>query len=337
MAFRTRILLPLIMGITCSSVNAAGFQLHEVDNGEKALTTGIWYPSERQVPDSANTVYGLSVALDAPVSVGNGALVILSHGFGGWYAGHADTAIALADAGFVVAAPSHTGNTWSDMSSSIDQWMIDRPQHVSRVIDYVSDHPDFADHIDAGKVGVYGFSAGGFTAMSLIGAIPNFDRAQAHCEVDPTEFVCREGMLEGMMAAGMPAFEASAWGADSRVQAAVISAPGFAFTYDAASVENVSVALQLWSGSDDDSVPTESNAANIAALLPNQVETHWIENANHFAFMTVACREEFKQRDPDEYQVVCGDKAGFDRYEFHDQMHGEMIRFFETELLATEK
>jgi len=42
----------------------------------------------------------------------------------------------------------------------------------------------------------------------------------------------------------------------------------------------------------------------------------------------VACRVAFKQNDPDEYQLVCGDVDGFDRRAFHVEMHLEMVRFF---------
>lgn len=110
---------------------AAGFRLLQIaDPGYKDLQVGLWYPTRQPPASEPNTEFGLSVALEAPIANTNGGLILISHGFGGWYAGHADTAAALADAGYIVAAPSHTGNTWSDMSSSLDQWMIDRPRHV---------------------------------------------------------------------------------------------------------------------------------------------------------------------------------------------------------------
>ena len=37
-------------------------------------------------------------------------LVVFSHGTAGWFGGHHDTAAALADAGFVVAAINHSGD-----------------------------------------------------------------------------------------------------------------------------------------------------------------------------------------------------------------------------------
>ena len=91
----------------------------------------------------------------------------MSHGTGGWYGEHYDTALALARAGFVVAAVSHTGDTYQDQSRSTA--IADRPRHLHEVIDFMT--RDWPEHgrIDAGRIGVFGFSAGGFTALVAVG------------------------------------------------------------------------------------------------------------------------------------------------------------------------
>ena len=315
------------------SIEAAGFRVLEVnDPGHPVLEVGLWYPSDQPEADKPNTPFNLPVALDAPIDSANGSLIVMSHGFGGWLGGHADTAAALADAGFVVAAPTHNGNTYSDMSSTVEKWMLDRPRHISRVIDHVLDNDEFDAHVDPSMIGVYGFSAGGYTALGLIGGTPDFERATSHCAATPEEFVCAEGMLDAVLDADMESLPRTAWGADPRVKAAVISAvisaPGFGFAYSADTLSEVTADIQLWSGELDDSVPTESNAAWLAGQLPARPETYWIDNANHFAFMVTACREAFKQADPEEYELVCSDAEGFDRREFSVLMQDEMIRFF---------
>lgn len=323
------ILLAGSLSLTSLSIEAAGFRMLQIsDPGHSDLNVGVWYPSDQPESATPNTEFGLAVALNAPVGTTNGGLILLSHGFGGWYAGHADTAAALADAGFVVAAPTHTGNTWSDMSSPIEKWLLDRPRHITRTIDHVLDRSIFATHVSKEKIGLYGFSAGGYTAMGLVGAVPDLDRVRAHCEQQPQEFVCAEGMIDEMLNAGLHELPDSAWGADPRIKAAAIAAPGFGFAYGTASLANVSADIQLWSGERDENVPTSTNAASIAENLPRMPETHWVDKANHFAFMTVACREAFKKDDPKEYEVICGDAEGFDRWVFHEEMHDEMIRFF---------
>jgi len=331
MKFRlTTILLASACTLTSLSIKAAGFSKISVADPERTdLVVGVWYPTEAVEAATPNTEFGLSVALNASIGETNGGLILISHGYGGWYGGHADTAAALADAGYVVAAPTHTGNTWSDMSAPIEQWMLDRPRQVSRVLDHVLASERLAPHVDAGKVGVYGFSAGGYTALGLIGGIPDLELAARHCEEQPEEFVCSEGMIASLFKAGLHEIPEPSWGADTRVRAAVIAAPGFGFSYDAAALENVTADVQLWSGELDESVPTATNAASIARALPGEPETHWVDKASHFAFMTVQCREAFRQEDPAEYESVCGDAEGFDRWQFHDDMHTKMIRFFD--------
>ena len=317
------------LALASLSIEAAGFQQLDVsDPGFPDLKVGLWYPSEQAVPLEPNTEFEQPVALGAAMSKTNHALIVLSHGFGGWYASHADTAAALADAGFIVAAPTHTGNTWSDMSSPIEKWALDRPRHVSRVIDHVLADEALSLVVDPEKMGVYGFSAGGFTALGLIGGVPDLDYSREFCKEQPEEFVCAEGMLDGMLQAQMHTLPSEAWGRDPRIKAAAIAAPGFGFAYTKATLSNVTADVQLWSGELDESVPTSANAASLAEKLPQRPETHWVENANHFAFMVVNCRDAFKQRDPEEYEVICGDAEGFNRWEFHEDMNREMANFF---------
>lgn len=314
---------------------SAGFkQIRVHDSGEADLTVGVWYPSDVQAPAEPNTEYGMAVALNAPVSRSNETLILISHGYSGWYAGHADTAIALADAGYIVAAPSHAGNTWSDMSSPLAKWVLDRPRHITRVIDHMLDHEPVARNVNPDNIGLYGFSAGGYTALSLIGGVPDLDLAHQHCLDYPREFVCAEGMIDAMFDAKMNELSADAWGTDKRIQAAVIAAPGFGFAYPRSALTTIKAKVQLWSALLDESVPHETNSAFLARQLPITPETHWVENANHFAFMTVPCTESFKDSDPAEYEVVCVDSTGFDRYVFHNNMHKEMIRFFKKSLTA---
>lgn len=328
-----KIMTNLIVACSCIiatvSSEAAGFAKVKVnDQGHPDLHVGVWYPTSSPAPTEPNTEFGLPVVHDGPVHKPNGGLVVISHGYSGWYASHADTAAALADAGFIVAAPTHNGNTWSDMSSSPDKWVLDRPRHISRVIDHMLFKHEFASTINRERIGVYGFSAGGYTAVGLIGGVPNLSVATQHCEQYPEEFVCAEGLIETMLAADMQSLHNEAWGHDARISAAVISAPGWGFSYTKQSLSNVTAAVQLWSGQMDTSVPTETNAALLAQRLPISPETHWVEGANHFAFLTVPCRESFKQEDPEEYKMVCSDSENFDRYQFHDEMHAEMVRFF---------
>jgi len=94
------LLLATATAILSPGIEAVGFkQLLVPDPGEPDLAVGLWYPSDGVVPVEPNTRFGMSMALDAPISGTNRGLILISHGYSGWYAGHADTAVALAEAG----------------------------------------------------------------------------------------------------------------------------------------------------------------------------------------------------------------------------------------------
>jgi predicted dienelactone hydrolase len=59
----------------------------------------------------------MGVARDAPIAGRDLPLVVISHGNGGGPQSHADLAMALANAGYVVAAIMHPGDNYADGSA----------------------------------------------------------------------------------------------------------------------------------------------------------------------------------------------------------------------------
>jgi len=313
--------------------DATGFSRLVVETaGEKPLQIGVWYPSDSPVPESPNSPFGQALAIDAPVKGDDLPLILISHGYGGWLGSHANTALAQAEAGFVVAAPSHSGNTFGDMSSPSQQWVLDRPRHISQTIDHIHQRWQQRQVLRDGKVGVFGFSAGGLTALNLIGGRPDLDLAMKHCDNTPEEFVCKEGLIGRLHRHNLHKLPAKAWGADSRIGAAAIAAPGLGIAYDRAALIAVKVPVQLWSGLDDKRVPHRSNAQPIADALGERSENHWIEDASHFSFLTTPCRPALKQAEPETWKLLCVDKPGFDRHAFHQRLNRELARFFRQHL-----
>jgi predicted dienelactone hydrolase len=72
------------------------------------------------------------VARDADVVGGNHPLIVLSHGTGGLYSSHYDTALILAHAGFVVAALTHPQDNSHDGSRATD--LPARPRQLRNLI-----------------------------------------------------------------------------------------------------------------------------------------------------------------------------------------------------------
>jgi predicted dienelactone hydrolase len=110
-----------------------GFEEIKIANGAEApLTGGVWYPTDAPETEQSLGDIAQDVAPLAAVAGRDLPLVVLSHGGGGGYDSHYDTAFALAHAGFVVAAVSHQGDTYNDQSQVLKLWR--RPAQARRLV-----------------------------------------------------------------------------------------------------------------------------------------------------------------------------------------------------------
>ena len=304
-----------------------GFTLASAAGADgQPLAVGVWYPTHaRPLPTTLLGVNLISVARAGAIAGDHLPLVIISHGNGGGIGSHVDLALALAQRGFVVAAPMHTGDNYADQSAvGSAGWLVERSRHVHSTIDYLLHAWPGHERIDAGRIGMFGYSAGGFTALSIIGGQPDLRRVASQCSAAP-EFVC--GVLAGARSplldpARVPA--ARDFPRDDRVRAAVVVAPGLAFTFVPDGLARVRVPVQLWTGGADRNVPTASNAGLVRAALRGPVEFHDVPAAGHFTFL-VPCGLFGPP-------ALCRDTDGFDRKRFHGEMNEAIAQFFRATL-----
>jgi predicted dienelactone hydrolase len=307
---------------------ASGFQYLEIPGGADMppIEAAVWYPSAAIVPDEPNTPFGQAVAMYAPVEGTDLPLVVISHGDGGWFGGHAPLAEAMAKAGLIAVAFNHPGNSDGDETAPPSRWITERPRHLARVVDFMSrDWPDSA-HVDPTRIGAFGFSAGGHTVLAAAGAKTSMDRIAAHCAATPAEFVCRSGMASDLVdAAG--AFPKPLQG----LQAVVAAAPGFGFGFDPAQVAGLDVAIQLWAAAEDTRVPQETNTDPLAAVLEAPSEARVVEAAGHFAFRP-PCNPALGQANPRVWAMACTDAPGFDREDFQERFTRDVVEFLSENL-----
>ena len=165
----------MVLGLLLSTTaaGAAGIQVLTVpaNDSSPAISGAVWYPCATAAETLKLGPYLLSAAKDCPIAGTKLPLVVISHGRTGSFLGHRDTAQALADAGFVVAAISHPGDNARD-SSRTDELsaFIDRPADIRRLVDYMLGTWSGASAIDAGRIGFFGFSRGGYTGLVMVGA-----------------------------------------------------------------------------------------------------------------------------------------------------------------------
>ena len=304
-----------------------GFQVVKVVTPDgQAFPMGVWYPTDATPwPTALAGLNLMDVARDAPVAGSALPLVVISHGNGGGPFSHADLALELAGHGFVVAAPMHPGDNFADQRAlQSATWFVNRTREVHSAIDFMLAAWPAHEHIDPARVGIYGFSAGGFTALAAIGGVPDLRRIAAHCLSAP-EFACRllaDAHSPLLVADNAP--PASAYVHDPRIKAAVVAAPGIGFTFTTEGLSGITAPVQLWSGAADASVPTATNAGWVHDALGSRADLHVVPGAGHFAFL-VPCGLGGPP-------LLCRDEGGFDRKAFHEGMNRDVVAFFRARL-----
>lgn len=302
---------------------AVGFQHFTIPDPQgKPIEVGVWYPTDAAPKAERLELDSQTVALDAPVKGGRLPLIIMSHGHGGSYAGHADTATALAEAGFVAAALTHTGDNWADMSMGARIW--ERPRQLKVLTDYMlagwRDH----GHVDAGRIGAFGFSAGGFTVLVEAGAEPDLRKVEGHCRDHPGFETCQIVRLQPL-----PYDTKVSWTHDPRIRAVVSAAPAIGFTFGRDGLAKVRQPVQLWRAENDQVLPAPYYAEAVRDALPGNPEFHIVANAGHYDFIQ-ACSPALAKAVP----MICQSAPGFDRAAFHAEFNQQVVGFFKRTLGA---
>lgn len=304
--------------LAVSLAQAAGFKPVEIpgEAGLQSLKGAVWYPCTQPRSDVRVGPIVMSVSMDCPITGEKRPLVVISHGRTGSFLGHRDTAQVLADAGFIVVAINHPGDTSLDQSRTREfSVFVERPADIKRVVDHMLGSWPDAAKVDAERVGFFGFSRGGYTGLVAIGANPQFGKRLRLCDgkSDPLCEQVRMGALPELSH-------------DPRIRAAVIADPlSVFFTQD--SFKNVQVPVQLWGSERGGDGVTPASVADIAGWLQAKPDFHVVPGSQHFSFLP-PCPAELVQTAPD----LCSDPPGFDRAAFHADFNTRVLAFFKMQL-----
>jgi predicted dienelactone hydrolase len=304
-------------GVT--TVQAAGVRNFDIPASPAgpAIRLLVWTPCA-EPPQEMDARGATFFAVPAcPITGEKLPLIVMSHGRRGWFGGHHDTAAALADAGFIVAVLNHPGDTWRDTSRTDSlSVLVERPTDIKRLIDYMLDVWPDASRIDAQRIGLYGFSFGGYTGLVVTGGNPDLRKGLPNCETSSLR-ACKQ--LENGELPDQPITH------DPRVKAAVIIDPFPVFVFPEENLRGIAVPVQLWSSDPAQNADGLSGccAAAINQRLPAKPDYHFVENAKHFSFLATCTPKETR-----EAPAICTDAPGFDRVDFHRRLHADVVAFF---------
>jgi predicted dienelactone hydrolase len=313
----------LVLCCLASRAEAAGIQLLDSD---PALAGAIWYPCAGE-PKHVSLGHiappldiGLTGVKDCPVTGTKLPLVILSHGRGGWFGGHDDTAEALADAGFVVAAINHPGDNGND-SSQRDSLSVlaSRPADIIRLLDFMLSGWKDRAVLDPARIGFFGFSAGAYTGLVLAGGNPDFRRIAPYCTESNKSRGC-EQFRSGDIPSNLPH--------EPRIRAAVLADTAVNFAFTEEGLAGIHIPLLIWRSELGGGGVDPKNSALTANSLPGKPEIHVVP-AGHFAFLA-PCSPQFAANLP----RFCTDPPGFDRTAFHRDFDASVVRFLREHLVG---
>ncbi|MES2947614.1 MAG: alpha/beta hydrolase [Pseudomonadota bacterium] len=317
-----KVLATLVATLTLSClaplVQAAGLQFIEVpaDSQGPALKGAVWTPCSAPAVEIKLGPMVLPGVQNCAVKGINLPLVVVSHGSGGSFLGHHDTAASLADAGFVVAAINHPGDNFQDLSRQGHlSAFLTRPVDMKNLVDFMTAQWPQRDSLDKQQIGFFGFSRGGYTGLVAAGAVPDFRIGAGFCgHVDLP--LCQEARSKDLPKPPPR---------DARIKAAVIADPLSLFA--APGLATVGIPIQLWSSELGGDGVTLQSVELIRAALPTLAEYHLAKGAGHFAYLA-PCSPERTRAIP----AICKDNPGFDRVAFHTHFNAKVLAFFRAHL-----
>lgn len=283
----------------------ASAKLRDSQHSDQLRIT-VWYPAADKSRETPLTIgpeghpFFLpgAAAQDAPFAdERRRPIILLSHGFGGTAKVMAWFGTALAREGFVVIAVDHPGNNGLDpMTVAGAELFWERPGDLAAALKRVEADQEISGHIDVSRIGVAGFSAGGFTALATAGGRVDVPRMLAFCKTNPDDGVCKPQREFQVTRSESEAFMSNPGYAAviqhshdslaiSGVKAVFAMAPSIVQSFDPASLKQISVPVAIVLGDSDDVAPPSTNGVIAAHLIPG-ARLEILPGVGHYDFLS---------------------------------------------------
>jgi len=257
-------------------------------------------------------------------------LVLLSHGTGGNRLGLAWLAIALAKQGYFVVAPDHWGNTFDNKITEYFVMYWERPLDISFLVTHILSDKSLSQYVDKEKIGVVGFSLGGYTSLALAGAVLNCNllKTIAKTAEGKKEFNIPEiGDLRKLIE-NIPCDSIQKSFKDNRIKSFVALSPALGLGFDnVEQTKSISSPTLIIGAENDQIAPIKTNAENYNKLIPNSMFIKLEGEVGHYIFLNEG-NESLKKEDKKYFK----DDKTINRAEIHENVEKEIIKFFRNTL-----
>ncbi len=294
-----------VVGEVHGVAHTASAAIRDAERSDQVRYT-VWYPAQAGAEESpitlgppGNSLFEVgSSAADAPAADGRWPVLLLSHGNGGTARMMGWFGTAMARAGYVVVAVDHPGNNGIDaMTAAGSILMWNRADDLAAAWAAVQADPRLSAHVDAKRLGLVGYSAGGYTALVAAGARPDMARLVTFCKANPKDGVCApqlenpEFTFERRMAlAAAP--QIALWvarsGEDRRIPnvgAVFLMAPAIVQAFDPAELAKLDVPLSVVVG-EADAVASPATNSQVIGEANDRTRLQLLPAVGHYDFLS---------------------------------------------------
>lgn len=295
----------------------------------------IWYPAQKggkPVVLGENAFFaGTKAMLEAPIASGKYPLILLSHGAG--LGGNAQAmswiATPLAKQGFIVAAPTHPGNTGANRSAAETMKLWMRAADISATLDAIETQSFLLPHVAHGKIGVLGFSMGGNTVLSLAGARIAPFKLASYCDneaVNPS--LCNWVSESGVNLHTIDTQQAGRSNIDKRIKFAIAIDPTPADIFNANSLAEINIPMVIMNLGNINTIPQTALGSEVAKAIPSATYVV-IKDASHYSLFN-KCKNGTADLaiSKNINEPICSDGNATSRHEVHDKLIHTITRYF---------
>ena len=298
----------------------------------RPVITEVWYPTTDTLThkDKAFSPFiRIQTVRNGKTPVKKMPLVFISHGAGGGRLTLEWLADKLVQNGFIVAAVDHYGNTFDHSTAEgfLEPW--ERPQDISFALTSLLKDADFGNLIDVRRLGMAGFSIGGYTTLALAGAEMNVDVLKTYYkspkgkrEIALPEFPDLLNFIDKPEVAN--SFKNAPPLKDARFKAffAICPASGQGFVKKE-QMKNIDNPVYIVAAQADSIAPTATNASRYHELIGKSKYYVVKGKTGHYVFLNEAI-DALKKEEP----IFFNDDASVSRKQVHEEVSQLAVDFF---------
>ncbi|WEX76230.1 hypothetical protein PYH37_004522 [Sinorhizobium numidicum] len=314
-------------------------------NGSRPIAWSAWYPTDDDAEKDFRSNSQAGSSFIAGEVIDNARLggrrdlypvVPLSHGTGGTAAGLGWLGQRLARQGFVAVGVDHHGNTATEPyrpEGFLCWW--ERSRDLTVLMDRIVLEGPFAERLDLDHIFAAGFSLGGYTVLSLLGAITDTSlfldwAGDQPWGSGPREFPDLATKI-GPLLETSAVFRAS-WARqslsykDARIKAALLCAPAPTVRgLTPESLREIRVPVVITVGGADLEAPSEPCSEWLTEYLPRCAFEPLGPTVGHYVFLC-ECSDSGRKHEAE----ICIDAPGVDRRSIHDRTAALALGAFST-------